>query len=134
MFLSKPAILIAVLTLAASHSLAAQSTTGFKKGEQTTGMTKQCFYDVLGSGYTMTVASYEICPVTVQVASPVTPKASVPSYPTGGERQPYTTGFKKGEQITGMTKQCFYDVLGSAYTKTIASYEVCPVTVQVRFP
>lgn len=130
---SKIAVLVALLALAGSRSATAQSSTGFKKGEQTTGMTKQCFYDVLGSGYTMTVASYEICPVTVQVASPVTPKASVPSYPSA-DRQPTATGFKKGEQTTGMTKQCFYDVLGSAYTKTMASYEICPVTVQVRFP
>jgi hypothetical protein len=33
----------------------AQGTTAFKTGEQTTGMTKQCFYDALGSTYTTTL-------------------------------------------------------------------------------
>ena len=29
------------------------------------------------------------------------------------------TAFKTGERTTGMTKQCFYDALGNAYTRTI---------------
>lgn len=133
MSVSKIMVLVALLALSGSRSAKAQSTTGFKTGEQTTGMTKQCFYNVLGSVHTMTVASYELCPVTVQVASPVTRKVSIPSNPSAYP-QPAATGFKKGEQTTGMTKQCFYDVLGSAYTKTVANYEICPVTVQVKFP
>lgn len=42
------------------------------------------------------------------------------------------TAFLTGEQETGMTKQCFYDYLGSTYTITIDSYKLCPLTIQVR--
>ena len=42
------------------------------------------------------------------------------------------TAFKTGERTTGMTKQCFYDALGSAYTRTVGSVELCPLTIQVR--
>src|SRR5450759_611645 len=64
----KPLLMaVAFLTLAVSRSVAAQSMTAFKTGEQTTGMTKQCFYDALGSAYTRTVSSIDLCPLTVQV-------------------------------------------------------------------
>ena len=42
------------------------------------------------------------------------------------------TAFKTGEKTTGMTKQCFYDGLGSQYTKTISSVSLCPLTIKVR--
>ena len=42
------------------------------------------------------------------------------------------TAFKTGERTTGMTKQCFYDALGSAYTRTIGAVELCPLSIQVR--
>lgn len=41
------------------------------------------------------------------------------------------TAFFKYENTTGMTKQCVYDYLGSAYTITLKSYELCPITIQV---
>ena len=42
------------------------------------------------------------------------------------------TAFLVGEQITGMTKQCFYDFAGSTYTRTVPSYALCPLTIEVR--
>jgi hypothetical protein len=41
------------------------------------------------------------------------------------------TAFYKGERTTGMTKQCYYDYLGSTYTRTLQAYQVCPVTINV---
>lgn len=41
--------------------------TAFFKYERQTGMTKQCVYDYLGSEYTITVKSYKICPLTINV-------------------------------------------------------------------
>jgi hypothetical protein len=41
--------------------------TAYLKGEKTTGMTKQCFYDYMGSQYTITIKNYELCPYTIQV-------------------------------------------------------------------
>jgi len=42
------------------------------------------------------------------------------------------TAFKTGEVTTGMTKQCFYDYLGNAYTRTVQAIELCPLSLQVR--
>lgn len=42
------------------------------------------------------------------------------------------TAFKTGEQTTGMTKQCFYQALGNAYTRTVRSTELCPLSIKVR--
>ena len=54
-------------TLALLLATAAHAGTAFLTGEQTTGMTKQCFYDYLGSTYTLTVDSYKLCPLTIEV-------------------------------------------------------------------
>lgn len=37
-------------------------------------------------------------------------------------------GFLKGEQVSGMNKICYYDVLGSTQAINVASYSVCPST------
>lgn len=39
--------------------------------------------------------------------------------------------FFKYEYVTGMTKQCVYDYLGSQVVRTMQSYQVCPVTIQI---
>jgi hypothetical protein len=108
----------------------AQTVTGFKTGEQVTGMTKQCFYNALGSTHTLTLSSVAICPVTIQVAS--SPRPPAPTTPPPPPRPQTVTAFLKGEQVTGMTKQCFYDGLGSGYTRTIRSVDLCPLSIQVR--
>ncbi len=45
-------------------SISAQATTGFLSGERVSGMNKMCFYNVLGSTYTLNVKSYDLCPLT----------------------------------------------------------------------
>jgi hypothetical protein len=45
-------------------STALYATLGFLKGEKVSGMNKMCFYDVLGSTYTLNVKSYELCPLS----------------------------------------------------------------------
>lgn len=42
------------------------------------------------------------------------------------------TAFLKYERVSGMTKQCVYEYLGSEYTKTIQSHQLCPLTMQIR--
>jgi hypothetical protein len=120
-----------MLTLGAmvcsADTAAAQTITAFKTGERTTGMTKQCFYEALGSSYTKTIGSVELCPLTVQVRQ--APKPTAPPAPP----VPATiAAFKTGERTTGMTKQCFYEALGNGYTKTVRSIDLCPLTIQVR--
>jgi len=49
-------VLVMAFIVFASTAVSAQNrtVTAFKTGERTTGMTKQCFYDALGNGYTRT--------------------------------------------------------------------------------
>ncbi len=124
-------VVLSVLVLCATHVATAQLATAFKTGEETTGMTKQCYYDALGNGYTLTLSSVQLCPLSIQVrlpgsVAPASPAPPAPPAPTT------VTAFKTGEQTTGMTKQCFYDALGNAYTRTISSVELCPLSIQVR--
>jgi hypothetical protein len=41
------------------------------------------------------------------------------------------TAFFKYERVTGMTKQCVYDYLGSEVTVTQPAVSLCPLTIQV---
>ncbi|PYO47149.1 MAG: hypothetical protein DMD72_10770, partial [Gemmatimonadetes bacterium] len=56
-------LVLAVLAFGSTPALAAQTVTAFNTGEETTGMTKQCFYDALGSAYTRTISSIALCPL-----------------------------------------------------------------------
>lgn len=56
-----------IVLLAAVASLSAYAGTAYLTGEKTTGMTKQCFYDYLGSEYTRTIRATELCPLTIRV-------------------------------------------------------------------
>lgn len=107
---------------------AAQTVTAFKTGEALSGTTKQCFYNALGNSYTRTVSSVAICPLSIQVPSPAS--SSMVS-PNTNQRSGGGTAFKSGENVTGMTKQCFYNYLGSTYTKTISSVAICPLSIRV---
>jgi hypothetical protein len=113
------------LTALGSGALSAQ-VVAFKTGEQTTGTTKQCYYEFAGSRYTRTVESYQLCPLSIQVRS-ATPTPSPSPTPSRG-----VVAFKTGEQTTGTTKQCYYEFAGSRYTRTVESYQLCPLSIQVR--
>jgi hypothetical protein len=124
-------VCLVVLAVAIPGGLHGQGT-AFKTGEQTTGMTKQCYYNYLGSGYTYTTSAVTLCPLSVSVPAPASSynpqsHATPPAPPVGGG-----TAFKTGERTTGMTKQCYYNYLGSGYTKTVSSVELCPLSVTVE--
>ena len=114
----------AVLTgglLLATLSSDAVAATGFLKGESNEGMSKICFYDVLGETHTINISSVKLCPQTHNFA--ITP--NVPAqrgYGSGGK-----TGFLKGERAQGMSKICYYDVLGEDYALTISAVKLCPL-------
>jgi hypothetical protein len=123
-------LLLAVLAVLVGSTapLAAQSwVTALKTGEQTTGTTKQCFYAFAGRKYTETVESFRLCPMSIRVRIPTPTPDPVP------RPQPRTvTALKTGEQTTGTTKQCYYSFAGKRYTKTVESYQLCPLSIQVR--
>lgn len=123
--------LVLLMAVGSPIAAAAQGTTAFYTGEQTTGMTKQCFYDALGNPYTITVSSIKLCPQSIKVQTNPSRSPSAPSYPEP-PRPSTITAFKTGEQTTGMTKQCYYDGLGNTYTKTMRSIDICPNSIQVR--
>lgn len=127
---SHPIAVAAVILLALPMSLGAQEITAFKTGEKTTGMTKQCFYDALGSEHTRTLKSIELCPLSIRVRNSA--RSTPPSQPSEPARPRTITAFKTGEQTTNMTKQCYYKALGSEYTQTVRSIELCPLSIQVK--
>jgi hypothetical protein len=113
----------------ASASETTATGTALFKSESTSSMTKQCVYDYLGSPVIKTVQSYELCPVTIQVPLSST---NTQYNALGNSSKPEVTGFFKREVETNMTKQCFYEALGSTYTLTVKNYQLCPVTA--KFP
>ena len=131
------ALFSVVLGIFLVATVEAQTATALKSGEQTTGLTKQCYYTFAGSDYTKTVKSYELCPVSLQVKmgpsstapSTRTPSTPIPSTP---KRSNTATAFKTGEKQSGLTKQCFYSFAGQQHTKTVQSYQLCPLSLQVR--
>ena len=56
-----------LILLALLLSATAYAGTAFYKGEYISGLNKICIYDHLGSDYHMTIKSYQVCPVTIQV-------------------------------------------------------------------
>jgi hypothetical protein len=122
-----PMKILAVVALVGALSLpsvvSAQSGTAYKTGERRTGRTKQCYYRGLGKDYTETVEGYQLCPLSIAIPS--------------GEREPSEskpstiTAYRSGEDKTGRTKQCFYVGLGKKYTRTIESYQLCPLSIKV---
>jgi hypothetical protein len=85
--------------------LPGQTITAYKTGERTTGQTKQCYYDGLGSEYTRTISSIALCPLSIQV----TTRNPVPAPTPAPSPRSTITAYKTGEETTGGTKQCYYD-------------------------
>lgn len=52
------------------------------------------------------------------------------SVPTEAAAQS-VTAFKTGERTTGATKQCYYAFGGKEYTRTVESYQLCPLSISV---
>ena len=139
---TRVALLLVVIALLSVTASMAQTVTGFKTSEKTTGMTKQCFYDALGSVHTRTVSAVSLCPLSIQVEAVPRPtpntRATTPArtprtiVPAPRPERATVTAFKTGERTTGLTKQCFYDALGSAYTETVSSVSLCPLSIKVR--
>jgi hypothetical protein len=123
--LSKAVAVGVTLFLSSMPSPAHGQTVAFKSGEIQSGMTKQCFYEALGSTYTRTISSVSLCPLTISVQSAPTPSYQAPSMGTQG------MAFKTGEQTTGMTKQCYYNHLGSTITRTVSAVSLCPLSIPV---
>ncbi len=120
------------LVLLLPQQIEAQSATAYKTGERRTGTTKQCFYSHVGREYTKTVENYQLCPLTIEVRSDNPSSPSRSPAPTPAPR--YITAFKSGEERTGQTKQCFYSGLGKRYTRTVESYQLCPLSIKVPQP
>ena len=100
--------------------------TALKTSERTTGSTKQCYYNGAGKEYTKTVESYQLCPMSITVGTPL-PTPSPSSAPSSVG----STAFKTGENQTGATKECFYEFAGKRYTKTVEGYQLCPLSIRV---
>jgi len=60
-------LLIAIL-IALAIPLTAHACTAFYQSERISGLNKICYYSHLGSDVAYTFKSYEVCPVTIDVA------------------------------------------------------------------
>jgi hypothetical protein len=98
----------------------ANAVTGFLKSESLQGLSKVCFYDVLGETHTVNIPSTKVCPVNHQFEAIPQEPAKPPAV---GK-----TGFFKREQEQGLTKICYYDVIGETHMITIGAVKVCPPT------
>ncbi len=110
---------ILVLVLLAAAAPAGAQTHAYKTGEVISGDIKTCHYEANGNVYTRLVGRSSLCPLSIPVTSPLP--------------RPYTvTAYNTGELVTGQTKQCFYDYAGDGYTRTVHSYQLCPLSIKVR--
>lgn len=50
-------------------SLPAHAGIAFLQDQRVSGMNRICVYSYMGSEYTMTIKSYKVCPVTVEIPS-----------------------------------------------------------------
>ena len=116
---------VTLLSLALAASSRAFAATGFYKGEKISGLNKVCFYDVLGSPYTVNVGAAQLCPQSIEAPNPA-PSPNRPALPQLGRQ----TGFLTGERTSGMNKVCFYNVVGSTKTLTVSAVSLCPLNYQ----
>ena len=114
--------LLLVAALSALPFAQSHSATGLFKSERTSGQTKICVYEVLGSPYTINVEAVQICPLTIDVPNPA------PSPPVGARQS--QTGLLIRERVSGRDKICYYAVPGFARTLTVSSVSLCPVSYQ----
>ena len=111
------------ITVMLASTAFAQTVTAMKSGEQVTGQTKQCYYSFAGNTYTRTVSTMQFCPQSIQVEEGPSRVQATPVV---------ATAMKSGEETTGNTKQCYYTYMGNTYSKTIPSYQVCPMSIQIQ--
>jgi hypothetical protein len=123
-------LLVTALAIVGATALPAQTVTAFKTGEETTGLTKQCYYAFGSTRYTKTIRSVELCPLSVQVQIPPSSQQRRPV--RDPSRNSNVTAFKTGEETTGLTKQCYYAFSSTRYTKTIQAVELCPLSIKVE--
>jgi hypothetical protein len=67
MTLGKTIAALVSLTIVATSTASAQTTTAFNTGDRTTGITKLCFYNGLSSEDTKTIQSVGLCPLSIWV-------------------------------------------------------------------
>ncbi len=63
------------------------------------------------------------------IAAAVGMSASTPTTPAQPETKVAMVCFKSGEQMSGMNKICYYNCAGSTAAITVASYELCPLSI-----
>ena len=124
MTLRKTIVALVLLTVGATHTAAAQTTTAFKTGERTTGTAKQCYYESLGNQHTQTIVAVGLCPLSIPVSSTTTQ--------TPAPQPTMITEYKTGERTAGSIKQCFYNGLSSENTRTVNSVGLCPLSIWAR--
>jgi hypothetical protein len=120
-------LVVTVFVMVAGFPGTSNAATGFLKGDRTDGMSKVCYYDVLGERYELNLRSTDLCPFSYefQVAPRPAQNNNFNDAGQGGK-----TGFLKGHQTQGMSQVCYYDVLGEVREVTISATALCPLTMK----
>jgi hypothetical protein len=123
----------ALIAAAVVFAVPAFAGTAFLTGQRTTGMTKQCYYNYLGSEYTNTISAVKLCPLSMQVGyDPIPPPTVSPVQPIQPIQPIPITALLTGQDVTGTTRQCYYNYAGSKYVRTLSSVSLCPLSINVR--
>lgn len=121
-------LLIVIFVMTTSTGFAG---TGFLKGERTSGLNKICFYEGPSGGFSKTVGSANLCPLSADDGrSPAVGSSGFGSDPYQQQRPISNTGFLSGERTSGLNKICYYDSPRGTFTKTIGSVQLCPLSAK----
>jgi hypothetical protein len=100
------------------------SNNSYSSGSSNSPFTKVCNYTCVGSAYSITVGSTDICPLS----PPCDPSAGAASKSNTSSGS--TTCYKKNEYTKGMNKVCGYNCLGQPHVITIGAANICPISVK----
>lgn len=83
----------------------------------TSGLNRICYYNQLGSVFSMTIDRNRLCPISMN-------RYSTPS------KMGKFGGFLRRNYRSGLNRICVYDNVGSLYMKTIPANNLCPLNLR----
>lgn len=107
--------------------------TGFKTGEQVSGLNKICYYEGASGAFSKTVSASSLCPLSADDGRGVSRSSSYGSNSStiGNSRQlnqVRSRGQLSGERSSGLNKTCYYDSARGTFTKTVSAAALCPLS------
>ena len=107
--------------------------TGFKTGEQVSGLNKICYYEGASGAFSKTVSATSLCPLSADDGRGSGSGSSYGSnnstFGNSGQlNQVRNRGQLSGERSSGLNKTCYYDSARGSFTKTVSAASLCPLS------